>query len=147
MSHPTPSCHSRVRVLFALAFVLGAALSSAPIAATAFPAAIQDDAAEASAVNILGEDDHGLDGCYRCGIGAADFDEDGRVDLVMAGAFDSVFTPDQGNYSYVDVVRLYRNASERGGPIRFELQQEVPGVGGGGGALVVVADFDGNDRP
>lgn len=99
------------------------------------------------AVSLLEETDHGLPGCYRCAIGVADFDGDGRPDVVMAGAFDSVFTPGMGSYRFNNVVRLYRNVSLPGQRIQFELQQELTGVRGGGGAIVKVGDFDGDRVP
>jgi hypothetical protein len=100
----------------------------------------------AGAVNIVSDTGHGLPGCYRCGMASADFDEDGRVDVVMAGAFDSAWTAGMGSYTYDNVARLYRNVSCPGQRIRFQLVREVAGLRGGGGSVVVTGDFDGNGR-
>jgi hypothetical protein len=97
-----------------------------------------------SEVALALEDDHGLPGCYRCGVGVADFDGDGYPDVVMAGAFDRAVTPDGSNLTYEHVIRLYRNVSEDADSIRFELQHEVPDAVGGGGALVQIGDFNGD---
>src|SRR5258708_6571593 len=44
-------------------------------------------------LRLIEVQNHGLPGCYRCQLDVADFDGDGRVDVVMAGAFDSAFVP------------------------------------------------------
>lgn len=89
---------------------------------------------------------HGLPGCYRCGIGAADFDGDGRLDVIMAGPFDKAWVPGMGNYTYENRIRVYRNISCPGENIRFQLANEIAGARGGGGALVEIGDFDGDER-
>lgn len=98
-------------------------------------------------VHVLEEQGHGLPGCYRCGVGVADFDGDGRSDVVMAGAFDAAFTPGMGSYTYQNRVRLFRNASCTGQEVRFVFEAELPGVRGGGGGLVEIGDFDGDGAP
>ncbi|MCK6547152.1 VCBS repeat-containing protein [Myxococcota bacterium] len=97
-------------------------------------------------VNLVEEQGHGLPGCYRCGLAKGDFDGDGREDVVMAGAFDSAYTANMGSYVFADVIRVYENVSCPGQELRFQLQQEVPGAVGGGGAIVVAGDFDGDGR-
>lgn len=98
-------------------------------------------------INLIEVQGHGLPGCYRCGVAAADFDGDGRIDIVMAGAFDSAFTPDMRNYTFQNRIRVFRNVSCPGGEIRFEEVLQVPNASGGGGALVVVGDFNGDHVP
>ncbi|MBI3962795.1 MAG: VCBS repeat-containing protein [Deinococcus sp.] len=98
-------------------------------------------------IRLAKDEGHDLPGCYRCGLDTADFDRDGRRDVVMGGAFDRAFVPGMGNYTYQNAVRLYRNVSCPGGEIRFEFQQELPGVSGGGGALVKVGDYNGDNVP
>jgi hypothetical protein len=98
-------------------------------------------------INIVDEQGHGLPGCYRCQIDVADFDGDGRVDVVMAGPFDSAFTPDMSNYTYQNRIRLFRNVSCPGQQIRFQEVMTIPDAVGGGGALVVVGDYNGDGRP
>ncbi len=97
-------------------------------------------------VNLVEEQGHGLPGCYRCGLASGDFDGDGREDVVMAGAFDSANTANMGSYVFADVIRVYENVSCPGQELRFQLQQEIPGAVGGGGAIVVAGDFDGDGR-
>jgi hypothetical protein len=101
----------------------------------------------AKSFTFVEESGHGLPGCYRCQIAAADFDGDGFVDVVIAGAFDSAFTPDMSEYTFHNVIRVYKNVSRAGGPIRFQLQEEIPDARGGGGAVVVIGDFDGDRVP
>lgn len=101
----------------------------------------------AGPVSLTEESGHGLPGCYRCGIGIADFDGDGRIDLVMAGAFDSAWMPGMQDYTYQNVVRVYRNVSVAGQEIQFELQEEMSDVRAGGGAMVKVGDFNGDGLP
>ncbi len=90
---------------------------------------------------------HSLPGLYYGGLAAADFDQDGRIDLVMAGAWDKAFaTPNQFNFNGQDRVRLYRNISSGPGDIRFTLVAELPNVRGAGGAIVRTGHFDSDGR-
>ncbi len=84
---------------------------------------------------------------YYGGMAAADLNDDGRVDLIMAGAWDRAFSnPDMSGFAFADRVRIYRNASSGPGDIRFELERELSEVRGGGGAIVKTGDFDGDGR-
>lgn len=98
-------------------------------------------------INLAEVQGHGLAGCYRCAIDVADFDGDGRIDIVMAGPFDSLTTPGGGNYRNNNRIRLYKNISCPGEELRFQLALEVQDSVGGGGAVVVVGEFNGDARP
>lgn len=89
----------------------------------------------------------GLTPCYRCGMGAADFDGDGLTDIVMAGAFDSAYTANMANCVTNGQIRLYKNVSTPGGAIRFALQQTVPNATWGCNATLRIADFNGDGKP
>lgn len=86
---------------------------------------------------------HGLPGMYMGGVATADFDEDGRDDIVMAGYIEKrVF-----NKAYICVpsveVRVYLSASKKGGPIRFKQKMRLKNVGVCS-AYVVTGDFNGD---
>jgi hypothetical protein len=98
-------------------------------------------------IKVVDVQGHGLPGCYRCQIDVADFDRDGRIDVVMAGAFDSAFTPDMSNYTYMNRIRVFQNVSCPGQEIAFREVLTVPDAIGGGGAVVVVGDFNGDGVP
>lgn len=101
-------------------------------------------------ITLTREAGHGLPGLYSGSITAADLDGDRRIDLVLAGHFDTRF--DSARHTERDAerlaarVRLYRNTSTRGGPITFELVEERADLRGWRGALVVRGDFDGDRR-
>lgn len=71
------------------------------------------------------EADIGIPGMYSGGIAHADFDEDGYVDVVMFGYWEAG-RPDGINCEGAIEGRYYRNVSERGGAIRFELAERWP---------------------
>jgi hypothetical protein len=86
---------------------------------------------------------HGVPGMYMGGVATADFDEDGRADVVMAGYFEKrVF-----DHQHICVpgleVRVYLSRSAKGGPIRFERKLRLKNVGVCA-SQVVTGDFDGD---
>src|SRR5436190_5607122 len=72
----------------------------------------------------------GLPGCYRCSAATGDFDGDGKVDLVMAGAFDSAVRAGTSTLIDNNEIRIYRNNSRIGSSIRFVLQATIAGAHG-----------------
>src|SRR5437763_1558580 len=72
-------------------------------------------------LTLVEDQGHGLPGCYRCGLDTADFDRDGRIDIVIAGSFGPAFTAGMDSYTNQNAVRIYRNISTAGGAIRFSL--------------------------
>jgi hypothetical protein len=101
-------------------------------------------AQSANPIQLTPEQNHGLDGVYYGSLAAADFDHDGRLDLVIGGNRLGM-KPDGPNS--VHDIRLYRNSSSPGGNIRFTLQQVLSDTLGYRGTLVKVADFNNDDRP
>lgn len=136
-----------------------AALASAPEFAFAFAfawswsatAAPKTKAGSKHSIELLREEEHGLPGMYEGSIAAADFDGDGKLDLVMTGNWDTVYNsavhPPALTAKLADRVKLFRNVSKKGGPIRFELVEVREDIGGTRGSLVEVGDFDGDRRP
>jgi hypothetical protein len=124
-----------------------ASVNAPPAHGDAGTPGIVDPVMPPSSLMLAEEKDHGLPGCYRCQIAAADYDGDGKIDVVIGGAFDSALRPGTAVYAVNNVVRLYRNVTEKGGPIRFQLVEELPNLAGGGGAIVVTGDFNGDHLP
>jgi hypothetical protein len=102
-------------------------------------------------VQLALEEKHGLPGMYYGSMDAADFDGDGRIDLVLSGNFDTVFDSqyhkDADNARLSDRVRVYENVSKKGQAIRFVLKEERKDIFGSRGSLVRVGDFDGDKKP
>lgn len=86
---------------------------------------------------------HGIPGLYMGGVATADFDEDGRADLVMAGYFETRVFDDQHICVPGLEVRVFLSRTKKGGPIRFEQKQRYKDLGVCA-AQVVVGDFDGD---
>jgi hypothetical protein len=74
-----------------------------------------------AALTLLPETNHGLEGVYAGALATGDFDQDGRLDLVIGGNRLGMFSAEGANALHD--VRLYRNISETGGNLRFALQQ------------------------
>ncbi|MCK6550484.1 VCBS repeat-containing protein [Myxococcota bacterium] len=123
-----------------------AGTASAPDATSGADARVDAGVVASGPVMLRAETAHGIDGCYRCSVAAADLDGDGLVELVLAGAFGRAWSPDMGSYTFDNVVRVYRNVSVAGERIAFERVLEPAEVRGGGGALVRAGDFDGDGR-
>lgn len=87
--------------------------------------------------------DHGVPGMYMGGVATADFDEDGRADVVMAGYFEKRCLDAQQICQPGIEVRVFLSRSKKGGPIRFEQKQRYKDIGVCA-AQVVVGDFDGD---
>lgn len=86
---------------------------------------------------------HGLPGMYMGGVATADFDEDGRDDIVMAGYFEQrVFDHQHICVDSVEV-RVYLSTSKKGGPIKFKQKLRLKNVGVCA-SQVVVGDFNGD---
>jgi hypothetical protein len=96
-------------------------------------------------VNLAQVQGHGLPGCYRCTIATGDFDADGRIDVAIAGSFDTLTF--DGFYQNHNVLRVYKNISCPNEEIRFELALEMPNTVGGGGAIVVSGNLNGDALP
>lgn len=98
----------------------------------------------AAARVLVKETAHGLPGMYYGSMAAADFDGDGKIDLVMAGNYERKYD-DADKLGGHDQVRLFRNVSS-GSAIRFAYAGS-PNVSGVRGSQVVVGDFDGDGKP
>jgi hypothetical protein len=101
------------------------------------------------ALSLVRDDGHGLPGMYGGSWGAADFDADGDVDLVVIGHFRTMFHSSDNPGGGSEELRLYRNVSVAGGAIRFELQATLPNANANGnrGASLAVGDLDDDGRP
>lgn len=107
-------------------------------------------AASVPEVRLALEEKHGLPGMYYGSMDAADFDGDGRIDLVLSGNFDTVFDSqyhkEADSERLSDRVRLYANVSKKGEAIRFVLKEERKDLFGSRGSLVRAGDFDGDGK-
>ncbi len=97
-------------------------------------------------ISLVRETGHGIPGFYLGSIDIADFDGDGRVDLVIAGSWDRAHTRDMSNLTCVGKVRLYKNISISGSQVKFTLQKELNNVVVCGGALAA-GDLNGDGYP
>lgn len=101
-------------------------------------------------VQLVQEEKHGIPGMYYGSMDVADFDGDGRLDLILSGNFDTVF--DSQYFKEADAprlsdrVRIYKNISDKGGAIRFKLEKELTDITGSRGSLVRTGDFDGDKK-
>ncbi|MCP5045915.1 MAG: VCBS repeat-containing protein, partial [bacterium] len=98
-------------------------------------------------ISLVRENQHGIPGFYLGAIDTADFNNDGKIDIVITGSWTSAHTPDMSNLTCTGEVRLYKNISTPGGQIKFTLQKKLQNVIVCGGALVKTGDFNGDNRP
>jgi chitodextrinase len=99
--------------------------------------------ADAVIPNITQVVDHGIPGMYLGTARAADVDNDGKVDVIMAGAFNHMDGKENGS----GIIRIYHNDSTGPGDFSFSLMQEFSQASGhltvnGARSDVVVGDYD-----
>jgi hypothetical protein len=102
--------------------------------------------AQPAPLSFVKETAAGLPGMYAGSFGTADFDGDGKIDVVMTGNYQRQFDSSDGKGGR-DQVRLYKNISTPGGAIRFQFHHAISAYGGIRGSAVAVGDFNGDRKP